>query len=57
MPRLTTEGTLSDTPRAFNLMFESHAGAIQSEDNKVYLRPETAQGIFANFKNVVDSSR
>ena len=43
--------------RAFNLMFESHAGAIQSEDNKVYLRPETAQGIFVNFKNVLDSSR
>src|SRR5207248_1382054 len=44
-------------PRAFNLMFESHAGAIQSEENKVYLRPETAQGIFANFKNVLDSTR
>jgi glycyl-tRNA synthetase len=44
-------------PRAFNLMFESHAGPIASDDNKVYLRPETAQGIFANFKNVVDSSR
>jgi glycyl-tRNA synthetase len=38
-------------------MFESYAGAIQSEDNKVYLRPETAQGIFVNFKNVLDSSR
>ena len=49
-------GTLT-RPRAFNLMFESHAGAIQSEDNKVYLRPETAQGIFVNFKNVLDSSR
>jgi glycyl-tRNA synthetase len=44
-------------PRPFNLMFESHAGAIQSEENKVYLRPETAQGIFANFKNVLDSTR
>jgi glycyl-tRNA synthetase len=44
-------------PRAFNLMFESHAGAIQSEENRVYLRPETAQGIFANFKNVLDSTR
>jgi glycyl-tRNA synthetase len=43
-------------PRAFNLMFESHAGAIQSDENKVYLRPETAQGIFANFKNVLDST-
>jgi glycyl-tRNA synthetase len=44
-------------PRAFNLMFESHAGPIASEENKVYLRPETAQGIFVNFKNVLDSSR
>ncbi len=44
-------------PRAFNLMFESHAGALQSEENRVFLRPETAQGIFVNFKNVVDSTR
>ncbi len=44
-------------PRGFNLMFETHAGAIQSDENKVYLRPETAQGIFVNFQNVVDSSR
>lgn len=44
-------------PRAFNLMFESHSGAIKDDANKVWLRPETAQGIFTNFKNVVDSSR
>ncbi|MBI1373270.1 MAG: glycine--tRNA ligase [Phycisphaera sp.] len=44
-------------PRAFNLMFESHAGAIKDEANKVYLRPETAQGIFLNYKNVVDTMR
>lgn len=44
-------------PREFNLMFESHAGAIKDEENRVYLRPETAQGIFANFKNVLDTSR
>jgi glycyl-tRNA synthetase len=44
-------------PRQFNLMFESHAGAIQDEANKVYLRPETAQGIFLNYKNVLDTSR
>ena len=49
-------GTLSD-PRPFNLMLETHTGAIQSEANKTYLRPETAQGIFANFKNVLDSTR
>ncbi len=44
-------------PRQFNLMFESHAGPIKDDDNKVYLRPETAQGIFCNFRNVVDTSR
>jgi glycyl-tRNA synthetase len=41
----------------FKLMFESWAGITQTDDNKVYLRPETAQGIFINFKNVVDTSR
>ncbi len=50
------EKTLTE-PRQFNLMFESHAGAVQDESSKVYLRPETAQGIFANFRNVVDTSR
>jgi glycyl-tRNA synthetase len=44
-------------PRAFNLMFESHAGAVKDEAAKVYLRPETAQGIFVNFHNVLDSTR
>jgi glycyl-tRNA synthetase len=44
-------------PRHFNLMFETFTGALQSEDNKAFLRPETAQGIFVNFKNVMDSSR
>jgi glycyl-tRNA synthetase len=44
-------------PREFNLMFHTNVGAIQSEDNKAFLRPETAQGIFVNFKNVLDSTR
>ena len=44
-------------PREFNLMFESYAGAIRDEENKVFLRPETAQGIFLNYKNVLDSTR
>ncbi len=44
-------------PRQFNLMFETHIGAARGSDIKVYLRPETAQGIFINFKNVVDSCR
>jgi glycyl-tRNA synthetase len=44
-------------PAAFKLMFESWAGLTQDDSNKVYLRPETAQGIFINFKNVVDTTR
>jgi glycyl-tRNA synthetase len=44
-------------PREFNLMFETYIGALRDEDNKAFLRPETAQGIFVNFKNVCDSSR
>lgn len=41
--------------RQFNLMFETTAGPVASDESKVYLRPETAQGIFTNFKNVVDT--
>ena len=44
-------------PREFNLMFETHVGAVHTADNKAFLRPETAQGIFVNFKNVCDSTR
>ncbi len=44
-------------PRQFNLMFKTIVGAVESDDNLAYLRPETAQGIFANFKNVMDSTR
>jgi glycyl-tRNA synthetase len=55
-PDATQPGTLTE-PRQFNLMFESYAGALKDESNKVYLRPETAQGIFLDFKNVLDSSR
>tara|TARA_Y100001935_G_scaffold255673_1_gene271535 strand:+ start:113926 stop:115377 length:1452 start_codon:yes stop_codon:yes gene_type:complete len=43
--------------RQFNLMFKTAFGATASEDDIVYLRPETAQGIFVNYKNVLDSSR
>lgn len=43
--------------RPFNLMFESWAGPVQSDENRVYLRPETAQAIFAQFKNVLETSR
>ena len=49
-------GELSE-PRQFNLMFETHVGPVAGEGSEVYLRPETAQGIFINFANVVTSSR
>jgi glycyl-tRNA synthetase len=43
--------------RNFNLMFQTNLGPVIDASNTVYLRPETAQGIFVNFPNVVDSSR
>ncbi|MDD4910079.1 MAG: glycine--tRNA ligase [Candidatus Omnitrophica bacterium] len=43
--------------RAFNLMFKTFQGPIEDEANLVYLRPETAQGIFVNFPNVLDTAR
>ena len=43
--------------RQFNLMFKTHMGVIEDSKTEVYLRPETAQGIFVNFKNVQRSSR
>jgi glycyl-tRNA synthetase len=44
-------------PREFNLMFESFVGAVKDDASKVYLRPETAQGIFLNYKSVLDTTR
>jgi len=43
--------------RQFNLMFETHVGALEDESSAAYLRPETAQGIFINFKNVLQLAR
>ncbi|HCD28488.1 MAG TPA: glycine--tRNA ligase [Gammaproteobacteria bacterium] len=43
-------------PRPFNLMFQTQVGPLQDSGNFAYLRPETAQAIFTNFKNVVDST-
>src|ERR1700748_713886 len=43
--------------REFNLMFETHVGAVRDDASVAYLRPETAQGIFINFKNVTSSMR
>ena len=49
-------GELTD-PRQFNLMFKTHIGPLESEGSVVFLRPETAQGIYVNFKNVVQTAR
>ena len=49
-------GPLS-APRRFNLMFQAHMGPVQDEASIVYFRPETAQGSYVNFKNVLQSSR
>ena len=55
-PDARTVGTLTP-PREFNLMFKTIVGAMGCEEDSAFLRPETAQGIFVNFKNVVDTSR
>ena len=44
-------------PRAFNLMFKTYQGVLEDTAAQIYLRPETAQGIFVNFKNILDSMR
>ena len=49
-------GKLSD-PRLFHLMFKTHMGPVEEDASIVYFRPETAQGIFVNFSNVVTSTR
>ena len=56
--KMVTEcGSEKTEPRAFNLMFKTYVGPVETEDNVAYLRPETAQAIFAQFKNVSDISR
>ncbi|MDR0656853.1 MAG: glycine--tRNA ligase [Treponema sp.] len=49
-------GDLTDT-RKFNLMFKTHIGAVEDEAGIIYLRPETAQGIYVNYKNIIQSNR
>ena len=44
-------------PRLFNLMFKTHVGPLEDSSSEVYLRPETAQGMFVDFRNVISSSR
>ncbi len=55
-PEATQVNTLT-APRDFNLMFKTILGALGTEADAAFLRPETAQGIFVNFKNVMDSNR
>ncbi len=55
-PDAVALGTLTE-PREFNLMFKTYVGALSGEEGAAFLRPETAQGIFVNFKNVLDSTR
>lgn len=53
-PACGKEGTFGE-PRQFNMMFKTNVGPVDDESSVSYLRPETAQGIFTNFKNVVDT--
>ncbi len=55
-PTCGKRGTFTEA-RAFNLMFKTHAGPIEGAGAEVYLRPETAQGMFINFKNILETSR
>jgi glycyl-tRNA synthetase len=55
-PNCGSTGTLTP-PRLFNMMFRTHMGPIEEAANIVYLRPETAQGIFVNFRNVQETMR
>jgi len=50
-------GAKLSPPRPFNLMFKTYVGPVADEENVAYLRPETAQAIFAQFKNVLETSR
>ena len=54
---VSPDGNEITEPKPFDLLFETHIGTISGEKSKVYLRGETAQGIFANFKQILDSTR
>ena len=55
-PKCGTKDSLTEA-RQFNLMFKTHVGPLEDSSSIAYLRPETAQGIYVNFKNVLDTSR
>ncbi len=54
---LSPDGNPLTEPKMFNLMFTTNVGAVEGESTQTYLRPETAGGIFTNFKNVLDTTR
>lgn len=54
---LSPDGNPVSAPRTFNLLFETSIGKVEGEKSTVYLRPETAQAMFVNFKNVLETSR
>jgi len=54
---LSPDGNTLLPPKKFNLLFETKLGVVEGEKSVIYLRGETAQGIFTNFKNIVDSNR
>jgi glycyl-tRNA synthetase len=53
-PACGKQGTFGE-PRQFNMMFKTNVGSVEDENSVAYLRPETAQGIFTNYKNIVDT--
>ena len=53
-PTCGKEGTFGE-PRQFNMMFKTNVGPVESDDSVAYLRPETAQGMFTNYKNIIDT--
>src|SRR5690606_33910038 len=55
-PNCGARGAFTE-PRQFNLMFKTHAGPVEDAGAVAYLRPETAQGMFLNFSNVLNTSR
>ncbi|MBI5302449.1 MAG: glycine--tRNA ligase [Chloroflexi bacterium] len=55
-PNCGNKGTMTE-PKQFNLLFKTHVGPVEDDAAIAYLRPETAQGIFTNFRNVQDSMR
>lgn len=52
---LSPDGNELSTPQQFNMMFKTSVGSVEGGDSVVYLRPETAQGMFVNFKNIIDA--